>query len=61
MMGMSTTEKGKLMSAKLETFDENADDFGNRADLGKLQDRYDCYVEFSNEDFPKTFDEWLNS
>jgi len=25
------------MKAQLETFDESADDFGNRADLGKLR------------------------
>jgi hypothetical protein len=28
---------------------------------GKLQDRYDIYVSCTDDKFPKSFDEWLNS
>ena len=28
---------------------------------GKLWDRYQCYLAFTNEANPKSFDQWLNS
>jgi len=65
--GRVNNKEGKPMKTKLETFDEwsrrrtASDDFTKYANNGPLQDRYNIYVEFSGEDFPKTFDEWLNS
>jgi hypothetical protein len=28
---------------------------------GKLWDRYQCYLAFTYDTHPKSFDEWLNS
>lgn len=28
---------------------------------GKLWDRYQCYLAFTNDKIPKTFEQWLNS
>ena len=28
---------------------------------GKLEDRYQCYLAFTPDPYPKTFDEWLDS
>lgn len=28
---------------------------------GSLQDRYDIYLACTDEKYPKTFDEWVNS
>ena len=28
---------------------------------GKLWDRYQCYVAFTPDPYPKTFEEWLDS
>lgn len=28
---------------------------------GKLWDRYQCYLAYTDDECPKTFEEWLNS
>jgi len=48
------------MSAHPEVDFQLQDNWNNRQQQGTLQDRYENYLALTDEETPKTFEEWIN-